>query len=127
MKADESSLLESWVSCGSPSHHNITSLKGVALLVELGDLDMSSKPSVCCYFSWGIFSSVVKLRRDGKESLLSRVVNLKHLHFHYKFKQKGIRTWKLILQKKILREKLVKVHVEIGVAGVKRQVEGARV
>lgn len=83
MMADEISLLENWVRLWKVlPHHNITSLKAVAFLVELGDLDMSSKPSVCCYFSWGIFSSVVKLQKRWKESLLSRVVNLKHLHFH---------------------------------------------
>lgn len=60
-------------------HPNVTSLKAIAFVVELRDLDMSSKPSICCYFS-----SVVKLQNRWEESLLSRAVNLKHLRFHTK-------------------------------------------
>lgn len=85
METAENALLEKWVRLWKfLAHHNVTSLKPVAFLVELGDLDMSSKPSICCYFSWGIFSSVVKPQNRWKESLLSRVVNLKHLDFHTK-------------------------------------------
>lgn len=68
-------------------HHNATSSK-VAFVIELGAMDMFSKPLFCCDFSWGILCSVVKPQNREEESLLSRAVNLKPLHFHTKLSRK---------------------------------------
>lgn len=41
-------------------YFNVISLKVIVFLVELRDLDMFFKFFICCYFSWGFFSLVVK-------------------------------------------------------------------